>query len=168
MSVDRHILVGVLLYLVAVAGPALVIWAAVRLVPVVFALLFGWLHRLAARSPSPGMPSARRLSLRAQGRPGREPSAASFEQTVRDLHRLRAELLGPPQGTNVRRVALLAAYDDVLLTLCRQVGIDPGLDGAPVRGATEAERAFLRLQTEAAVEAAGVVLDPPRAGPTAV
>jgi len=57
----------------------------------------------------------------------------------------------------------MAAYDDVLHDLCRAVG----LARPPLREVPERERPFARLQTEAAIEEAGVLLDPPDRGSAA-
>jgi hypothetical protein len=59
----------------------------------------------------------------------------------------------------VRRVAVLAAYDDALLDVCRLVEVD-----APLATAVGHDRAFARLLTEAAVEDAGIPLDLPAGG----
>ena len=60
--------------------------------------------------------------------------------------------------TQVRHLALLSAYDQTLVQACDIVGVD-----APLDGATEAERPFARLLTEAQLEEAGIALDPPGA-----
>lgn len=85
------------------------------------------------------------------------PAGPPIETLVVDVRRLRRELRRPAR-THVRRTACLQAYDDALLDLCRALEVaPPALDGA--------DRAFSRLQAEAAVEAAGVALDaPPSAG----
>ncbi|MCE0766967.1 hypothetical protein LWC35_29270 [Pseudonocardia kujensis] len=144
MSADRPIVLGVLVYVVIAAAPTLLIWAVARFLPVLLGLP-DLLHRLFRRAGPP----------RATGQ--------SFESLVADLHRLRREVCGRQPTTHVRRVALMAAYDDVLHDLCRAVGVArPPLCEVPER-----ERPFARLQTEAAIEAAGVVLDPPGRGSTA-
>jgi hypothetical protein len=53
-------------------------------------------------------------------------------------------------------VALFGAYDETLLEACAMVGVD-----APLATATGPDRAFARLLTEAALEDAGIALDPP-------
>ena len=79
---------------------------------------------------------------------------------VSTVRRLRRELKGAPPTTQVRRVALQAAYDDALVDACRVAGIpDP-----PLAGAEGSDRPFARLLTEAALEEAGVALDPPCGG----
>lgn len=134
---------GVLTYVAIAAAPTLVVWAVARLLPV----LLGLPERLRGRR--------RAGPLRANGQ--------SFESLVADLHRLRRAVRGRPPTTRVRRVALMAAYDDVLSDLCLAVGVSrPPLCEVPER-----ERPFARLQTEAAIEQAGVVLDPPGRGSAA-
>jgi hypothetical protein len=129
------VLLGLGVYLLIATVPTLVFWVAVRVVPAVWERVAAWWGR---RSPP-------------------APEGPALECVVRDLRRLRRELQGPPPTTQVRRVALLAAYDGALLDTCRVVGVaDP-----PLAGAEGAERAFARLLTEAAVEEAGVRLDPP-------
>jgi hypothetical protein len=91
------------------------------------------------------------------------PPGPSLEQVVADLRRLRRELRGAPQRTRVRQVALVAAYDDVLLQVCDVVGVD----SPPLATAAGADRAFARLLTEAGLEQAGISLDPPQGGAVA-
>jgi hypothetical protein len=129
---DRPALVGLLIYLLIAATPTLVLWVALRLLPAV-------VTRVAER---------RRSRLR--------PSGPPLESTVSHLHRLRREVRARAHRTNVRRTAVLAAYDEVLLDVCRQVGVDP-----PLATAVGHDRAYARLMTEAALEDAGIVLDPP-------
>ncbi|MHA6780332.1 hypothetical protein ACVGOW_04930 [Pseudonocardia saturnea] len=132
MAGDRSALLGLLLYLVIAVAPTLVFWFALRVLP---AAVSAVVER--RRPPPPG---------------------PSLEQVVADLRRLRREIRGAPQRTRVRQVALVAAYDDVLLQVCDVVGVD----SPPLAGATGGDRAFARLLTEAAVEQAGIALDPPR------
>jgi hypothetical protein len=127
---DRPVLVGLLLYLLVAVTPTLVVWLVLRLVPVAAAL--------AERRRTP-------------------PPPPSLEFVVANLRRLRREVRGAPPPSQVRRLALAAAYDDTLLQLCALVGVD-----APLADADEADRAFARLLTEAALEQAGIALDPPR------
>lgn len=73
---------------------------------------------------------------------------------------------GPPALTRTHRVALLAAYDDVLLAICRAAGVArPPLRGwveaGGTSGALEPGRALARLRTEAELEATGIRVDPP-------
>ncbi len=139
MAGDRSALVGLILYLVVAAAPALVFWIALRLIP-------------AAATVIDDRRRARRV-----------PAGPSLQSVVGDLRRLRRELRGTPQRTQVRRVALLAAYDDALLEVCTIAG----LDAPPLATATVADRAYARLLTEAALEQAGIALDPPRDGTAA-
>ncbi|WP_214364253.1 hypothetical protein [Pseudonocardia sp. H11422] len=139
MTGDRPLWAGMTLYLLITAAPTLLFWAALRVLPAV---------------------AARRVRRRVA------PTGPSPESLVADLRRLRREMCGPPKRTRLRRVALLAAYDDVLIDLAGAVGVD----AAPLAASREgtSERAFVRLQTEAAVEAGGIALDPPAAaGPAA-
>lgn len=61
-----------------------------------------------------------------------------------------------------RRVALQPAYDEKSPTVCDQVGAH-----SPLTEAVGRDRAFTRLQTEAALEDAGIVIDPPVGGAAA-
>jgi hypothetical protein len=142
---DRPLLLGVLTYLGIAVAPTLFLWAAVRLGPALFDLLAG----------AASMRRRRR-------RRGRQPVGPSLESLVVDLRRLRAEVRGPGPPTQVRRVALLAAYDDVLLDVCRAADVGSSLAEAP-----PGERPYARLLTEAAIEEAGIALDPPYEGPAA-
>ena len=132
MAGDRSALFGLLLYLVIAVAPTLVFWFALRVLPAAVSAV------VERRRPSPPGPS--------------------LEQVVADLRRLRREIRGAPQRRRVRQVALVSAYDDVLLQVCDVVGVD----APPLATATDGDRAFARLLTEAAVEQAGIALDPPR------
>ncbi|GAA3220892.1 hypothetical protein GCM10017691_05480 [Pseudonocardia petroleophila] len=124
-----------ILLLVAVT-PTLVFWAALRLVP---------------RAVSA-------VQERLQERRRRAAPGPSLERAVADVRRLRREIRAGRPTSRVRQVALLWAYDDVLLQVCAIVGVaEP-----PLATAAETDRAFARLLTEAALEQAGVALDPPR------
>jgi hypothetical protein len=70
------------------------------------------------------------------------PEGASIECAVANLRRLRREVQGRDQPS--------------------RVGVD-----APLRTAVGSDRAFARLITEAALEQAGVALDPPGGNATA-
>lgn len=139
MAGDRSALLGLLLYIVIAVAPTLVCWFALRVLP---AAVSAVVERRRAPPPAP---------------------APSLEQVVADLRRLRREIRGTPQRTRVRQVALVSAYDDVLLQLCDVVGVDE----PPLATATGGDRAFARLLTEAAVEQAGILLDPPHGGSAA-
>jgi hypothetical protein len=133
---DRSALVGLVLYLLVAVAPTVAFWMALRLIPAAWARLE---ERRAAR---------------------REVLGPSLQQVVADVRRLRRELRGPPASTQVRRVALQAAYDDALLDACRVAGVpDP-----PLAAAEGPDRPFARLLTEAALEEAGIALDPPCGG----
>lgn len=149
MAGDRPVLLGLLLYLLLAAAPTLVFWAALRLLPVAAAAV-----------------GARRRR-RVASRPAREAEA---EALVADLRRLRRAVRARPRPTRVQRVALLAAYDETLVEVCRSVGVDAPLaellDALPAPGAGD-DRAFARLVTEAAIEEAGITLAPPDGGTAA-
>ncbi len=139
MAGDRSALSGLLLFLVVAAAPTVLFWIALRLIPAAWA-------RVEERRRE------RRTSL-----------GPSLQAVVADLRRLRRELRGGPAPTQLRRVALLAAYDDALLDACRVAGVaDP-----PLADAADRDRAFARLLTEAALEEAGIALDPPQGGTAA-
>lgn len=134
MAGDRSALVGLFLFVVVAATPTLLFWAVFSLLPRWYSAFDEW-----------------RRSRRA-------PSGPALESVVADLRRLRREVRGTPPATQMRRVALMAAYDDVLLEACRVVGVPE----PPLAAAVGNDRAFARLLTEAALEEAGIALDPPR------
>ena len=129
------VLLGMLLYVLVAAAPTLMFWVALRLIPAA-------IDRAAERR------RVRRHSL-----------GPSLESVVATLRRLRREMRCGNPPTQVRRLALLDAYDETLLHVCRIVGVDAALEGA-----SPSDRPFARLLTEAALEAAGVALDPPARG----
>jgi hypothetical protein len=132
---DRSALLGLFLYLLVAVAPTVVFWLVLRLLPA----------------------AAARLDRRRERQ--RTDIGPSLQDVVANLRRLRREVRSGPAPTHTRRVALLAAYDDTLLDACRVAGVpDP-----PLAGADPADRPFARLLTEAALEEAGIVLDPPRA-----
>lgn len=137
MTGDRPVLLGLLLYLLVAATPTLLFWVVLRVVPAALSRLD---DRRRSRHPPPG---------------------PSLEDVVCTLRRLRRGVRGREQPNQLRRVALLAAYDETLLDVCRLVGIDAPLAEADTSGY---DRAFARLLTEAAVEDAGIALDPPEGG----
>jgi hypothetical protein len=139
MAGDRPVLVGLLLYVLVALMPTVVFWLVIHVSPVAFR---AWTEHRRARRPSPPEPPV--------------------EVAVANLRRLRREVCQGPAPTQVRRVALQAAYDDTLLEVCRLVGVD-----APLAEAPPGDRAFARLLTEAALEAAGIPLDPPTGGTAA-
>lgn len=138
MAGDRPVLLGLMLYVVVAATPTLMFWVVLRLLPRAVAACS---ERVARRRP---------------------PSGPSCESVIANLRRLRREVRGRPQPNQVRRLALLDAYDETLLQVCRMVRVE-----APLAEATGADRAFARLLTEAALEDAGVALDPPASGAAA-
>jgi hypothetical protein len=139
MAGDRPVLLGLLLYLLVAAAPTVLFWVALRLVP---AAVTACVERRRRR---------RRVS-----------TGPALESVVADLRRLRREVCCGTHRTQVRRVALQAAYDDTLLECCRLVRVE-----APLADAQGRERAFARLLTEAALEDAGIPLDPPGGGASA-
>jgi hypothetical protein len=95
---------------------------------------------------------------RAQRRRASTPQGQPLEHLVADLRRLRTELINDPPTNNMRRTALLMAYDLVLQDVCARLEI-------PTELATEApysEREFERLRAESAIQEAGVSLHGPR------
>jgi predicted nucleic acid-binding protein len=117
------------------ATPTLLFWVALRLLP-------GAFERL----------SERRKVRRAQ----QQPAGPTIEAAVANLRRLRRDVCGHQQPNQVRQLALAAAYDATLIEVCHRVGVD-----APLATADGPDRAFARLLTEAALEEAGIALDPP-------
>lgn len=134
MTGDRPAVVGLLLYLLIAVTPTVVFWVSLRLLPAVFSTV---VERRRARRDRVGPP---------------------FERTVADLRRLRREVRRREQPTQVRRLAVLAAYDDALLDVCKLVEVD-----APLATAVGHDRVYARLLTEAVLEDAGIALDPPAA-----
>lgn len=132
MAGDRPVLLGLLLYLLVAATPTVLFWVALRLVP---AALMAWFGRRRRRDA---------------------PAGPSLESAVANLRRLRREVCRGCYRTQVRRMAVQSAYDDTLLECCRLVAVD-----APLATADDRDRPFARLLTEAALENAGITLDPP-------
>jgi hypothetical protein len=130
---DGSVVLELLIYALVAATPTLLVWMAVRWLPPVIGHL---------------------LDLRLQRRRRTGPS---LETVVGHLRRLRREVRGK-HATQVRHLALLSAYDQTLVQACGIVGVD-----APLAEATDAERPFARLLTEAQLEEAGIALDPPGA-----
>lgn len=129
---NRPVVEGLLLYVAIAVAPTVVVWLGVRLLP---AVVTSFLERTRRTDPSTG------------------PCLESVVANVRRLHRQVRDCRPP---TRVRTVALLAAYDDTLLEACAMVDVD-----APLASATGSDRAFARMLTEAALENAGIALDPP-------
>lgn len=132
MAGDRPVLLGLLLYVLVAATPSVLFWAVLRLLPTA---VTAWAERRRCRHAPPG---------------------PALEPVVANLRRLRREVRCGCYRSQVRRVAVQAAYDDTLLECCRIVDVD-----APLATAAAGERPFARLLTEAALENAGIALDPP-------
>jgi hypothetical protein len=128
---DRPVHVGLLLYVAIAVAPTVIVWLGVRILPA--AVTAFWERR-------------RRRDL---------PTGPCLESVVRNLRRLHRQVRDCRPPTRVRTVALLAAYDETLLEACAMVGVD-----APLAAAAGHDRAFARLLTEAALEYAGIALDP--------
>ncbi|OLS97327.1 hypothetical protein BJF90_42745 [Pseudonocardia sp. CNS-004] len=129
---DRPVLVGLLLYVAIALAPTVIVWFGVRILP---AVVTSFLERR---------------------RPAGAAAGPCLESVVADLRRLHRQVRDCRPPTRVRTVALLSAYDDTLLEACAMVGVD-----APLATATGSDRAFTRMLTEAALEDAGIALDPP-------
>jgi len=132
MAGDRPVLLGLLLYLLVAATPTILFWVALRLLP---AAVTAWAERRRQRQAAAG---------------------PTLESVVANLRRLRREVCNGCYRTQVRRIAVEAAYDETLLECCRIVDVD-----APLATADARERPFARLLTEAALENAGITLDAP-------
>jgi hypothetical protein len=85
-------------------------------------------------------------------RSARKPPAASrrpIQVVAADLRRLARQLaLVPAGGAMVRRQALLAAYDHVLVEVAEQLEVPHRLDTLPRGPARDAERARLLAELE--------------------
>ena len=138
MTGDRPVLLGLLIYVSLAALPTLMFWLVLRVLPRAVERIDDWWARRHA------------------------PPGPCLQSSVATLHRLRRDMRDGDQPTQVRRLALQEAYDHTLIEVCGFVGVD-----APLGTATGAERAFARLLTEAQLEEAGIVLDPPGRGATA-
>jgi hypothetical protein len=131
MAGDRPVLLGLILYLLVATTPTVAFWVVLRLLP-------------AAVS-----------NIAERRRRRRAPAGPALESVVANLRRLRREVCCGCYRTQVRRMAVQAAYDDTLLECCRLVAID-----APLATADAGDRPYARLLTEAALENAGIALDP--------
>lgn len=132
---DRPVLLGLLLYVAIAVAPPLILWVVLRVLP------------------------AAVIAICERRRAG-QVTRPALECVVANLRRLRRQVRHGHHGTRVRTVALLAAYDETLLEACEMVGVDAALAGSAC-----ADRAFARLLTEAALEDAGIALDPATEGP---
>jgi hypothetical protein len=135
MAGDRPVLLGLLIYIVLAAAPTLLFWVVLRALPRAVERIDDW-------------------RARRHGPPG-----PCLESAVATLHRLRRDMRLGNHPTQVRRLALQEAYDRTLMEVCDFVGVD-----APLGSAAGTDRAFARLLTEAQLEEAGIVLDPPGRG----
>jgi hypothetical protein len=138
MTGDRPVLLGLLIYVSLAALPTLMFWLVLRVLPRAVERFDDWWARRHA------------------------PPGPCLESAVAALHRLRRDMRAGNHPSQVRRLALQEAYDRTLIEVCGFVGVD-----APLDAATGGERAFARLLTEAQLEEAGIVLDPPGRGATA-
>src|SRR5262249_3749147 len=94
---------------------------------------------------------ARRLRLLRDPPP--IPVEPPIEQVAASLRRIARELAGlPPGTTQVRRRALLLAYDDLLQTACRELAIRHALGEVLSRWDREVER----LRVEVCLQEAGL------------
>ena len=141
MAGQSPVLAGVLTYLAIAVAPTLLFWLGIRVIPAAVTGI-----------------SERRKVQRARS----VPAGPAIEAAVANLRRLRRELRGREQPNRVRHLALLAAYDATLLEVCRCVGVE-----AALATAGDSDRDFARLLTEAALEDAGIALDPPQGGAAA-
>jgi len=133
---QQPVLLGVFWYVLIAFSPLALLWLAVR-VPRV-------LDELRDRR------AVRLRATRAHGYP--------LERLAADLRRLRGELINDPPTNNVRRTALLMAYDSVLKDICARLEISTELETAP----DGPERELERLRAESAIQEAGVPLQVPR------
>lgn len=105
MTGEHSVPLGLLLYLLLAAGPTLLLWAALRLLP------------------------AARDALAARRAPRVRPAGPPVESLIADARRLRRAVRAPARN-RVRRVALLQAYDETLTELCRALDVPaPALVG---------------------------------------
>ncbi len=129
---------GGVLYIAEVTGiGAAVVWCALNL------------HRLGGTALRAGQ------SLHLVERHEPRPSGMPIERIAADLRRIRPQARHQAAGTPmVRRRAIVAAYDDVLLDACRAVGVPTELD----RLTDALERESERLRAEHELQKAGVDL----------
>ncbi len=152
MAGERPVLLGLLLYFLIAAAPTLLFWVALRVLPAVA-----------------GAVGERRRRRDAASRPALA-AADAIEAQVANLRRLRRSVRGRPRPTRLQRLALLGAYDETLVEVCRSAGVEAPLAellDAPIAPGAGGDRAFARLITEAALEDAGIALDPPIGGTAA-
>jgi hypothetical protein len=112
-----------------------------------------WLLVHAEEMLGAGVRGAERIGLRKP--PPRRPDGMPIERIAADLRRIRPQARRPAVGMPmVRRVAIVAAYDETLLDACRALEVPTVLDRITVALERESER----LRTEAELERAGVDL----------
>ncbi|SEP35850.1 hypothetical protein [Amycolatopsis saalfeldensis] len=92
----------------------------------------------------------------ARRRPGRPvPAGPPIEQLSADLRRVRRQLSGYPPGTPAaRRYGTRQAYDELLATACREVGVDHRLAVLP----EGIDRDLERLRVEDSLRQHGLVV----------
>ncbi|WP_033291566.1 hypothetical protein [Amycolatopsis jejuensis] len=83
------------------------------------------------------------------------PAGPPLERVAADLRRVRRTLAQFPSGTPAaRRIGTRQAYDELLVTACREVGVVHRLDGLP----EGVERDLERLRVEDSLSREGLVL----------
>jgi hypothetical protein len=88
--------------------------------------------------------------------PPEPPSGPAIEVVARSLRRLRAQVRSPaPGATMARRRGTTMAYDDLLGTAARALGVPDALTGMPEGTERDAER----LRLEHLLREAGLALD---------
>lgn len=83
----------------------------------------------------------------------RRPTGRPLEQLVADLRRLRTTVDNDQHRAAAKQLGDQLAYDQVLIQLCRMVGVDQKLADLTGR-----ERNLERLRAEVELERAGIVL----------
>ncbi|MGH3876655.1 MAG: hypothetical protein ACRDSK_06410 [Actinophytocola sp.] len=125
------VMANVLLFALAVLGPALVFWLLVRMPRMVDVL---------------GERIRRRRAV---------PTGLPIEQLAADLRRVHRLLVQTPDGTPmVRRIATRDAYDELLRQACAAVEVRHDLDALP----EGIERNMERLRVEEALRSAGLTI----------
>src|SRR5262249_52592229 len=132
-------------------GTAAVVEAAEVGVALVAPTLIFALVAHAGRVAGLAISLVRRLHLLPE--PSPQPVDPPIEQVAASLRRIGRELAGLPPGIpQLRRRALLLAYDDLLGTACRALAIGHELDG-PLSGW---DREVERLRVEVRLQDAGL------------
>jgi hypothetical protein len=112
-----------------------------------------WLLVHAVDAVTLGRSGTRRVWFVPRQRP--IPDGMPIERIAADLRRIRPQAREAVAGTPmVRRLAIVAAYDEALLDACRALDVPTELD----RMTDGLERESERLRTEAELERAGVDL----------